>query len=208
MAAGAGAAAVVALSLLPRLGIALARLPLPRVPVAPREQDGPDDADPADPAALDRRADRAHALLAGLAGGVMTVLVVAVGVLGLAPAPGWRGAAGAVLAVLLVGSAALRSRSYANAVPATVLLLGALVAGVGPAVGRGGGRPARSGEDRRRGRPRRRRGARRPARLGAPPPAPLPGSRRAVDLLEGVAIAAVVPLACAVADLYSAVRLL
>ena len=35
-----------------------------------------------------------------------------------------------------------------------------------------------------------------------------PGSRRAVDLLEGLAIAAVVPLACAVADLFSVVRLL
>ncbi|MFC5065717.1 type VII secretion integral membrane protein EccD, partial [Actinomycetospora atypica] len=208
VAAGAGAAAVVALSVLPRLGIALARLPLPRVPVEPGAQDGPDDAGPADPAALDRRADRAHALLAGLAGGVVAVLAVAVAVLGLAPAPGWRGVAGAVLVVLLVVAAALRSRSYANAVPATVLLLGALVAGVGPVVGAVAAAPP---------------GA---ARLGVAAAAAVvgvlavllgsvlprrhhsPGSRRAVDLLEGVAIAAVVPLACAVADLFSAVRLL
>ena len=81
--AGAGAVALVVLSALPRLGIALARLPLPRVPASPPEL--ADDAGPADPAALDRRADRAHALLAGLAGGVVTILATAAAALAMRP---------------------------------------------------------------------------------------------------------------------------
>ncbi|MCD2189433.1 type VII secretion integral membrane protein EccD [Actinomycetospora soli] len=217
VAAGAGALALVALSALPRLAVALARLPLPEVPLSAAEDDASDASEAAadgpaagagDPVALDRRTDRAHALLTGLAGGTVAVLVVAVVVLGLAPAPGWRGTLGAVLGVLLVALAALRSRSHANAVPAAVLLLGSLVGAA--ALGIGAVAAAPSGA----------------ARLGVglaaavvgaavvllgalgPRRRPGPGVRRAVDLAEGVAIAAVVPLACAVADLFAVVRLL
>ncbi|GAA4851469.1 hypothetical protein GCM10023201_50290 [Actinomycetospora corticicola] len=210
VAAGAGALALVALSVLPRLAVLLARLPLPEVPLSAADADpgGGSDAAPGDPAALDRRADRAHAVLTGLAGGTVAVLVVAVAVLGLAPAPGWRGTTGAVLGVLLVVLVALRSRSYANAVPAVVLLLGALTGAA--TIGVGAVAAAAPGA----------------ARLGiglaaavvgaavvllgaiGPRRRAAPGLRRAVDLAEGVAIAAVVPLACAVADLFAVVRLL
>ncbi|MDL5155469.1 type VII secretion integral membrane protein EccD [Actinomycetospora termitidis] len=206
VAAGAGAAALVVLSALPRLAVLLARLPLPRVPVSPTD-DGTDP-EPGDPAVLDRRTDRAHALLSGLAGGTVAVLVAAVAVLGLAPAPGWRGTVGGILAVLLVVLAALRSRSYANAVPASVLLLGALTGAAGLAVGVVAAAPP--------GLPRLGVGLA-AAVLGAlavllgsvgPRRRWSPGARRAVDLAEGVAIAAVLPLACAVADLFAVVRVL
>ncbi|MEJ2868324.1 type VII secretion integral membrane protein EccD [Actinomycetospora sp. OC33-EN08] len=206
VAAGAGAAALVLLSALPRLAVLLARLPLPQVPLSPADEDV--DADPADPAVLDRRTERAHALLAGLAGGAVVVLVAAAAVLGLAPAPGWRGTLGGVLAVLLVALAALRSRSHAGAVPASVLLLGALVGAAGLGVGAAAAAPP--------GLPRLAVGLG-AALLGAvavllgslgPRRRSSPGARRAVDLAEGVAIAAVLPLACAVADLFAVVRLL
>lgn len=213
VAAGGGALALVVLSVLPRLAVLLARLPLPEVPLSAVDGDGspgaaaPDDG-PGDPAALDRRADRAHALLTGLAAGTVAVLVVAVAVLGLAPAPGWRGTVGAVLGALLVVLTALRSRSYANAVPAAVLLSGAVVAAGGIGVGAVAAAPPGAG----------RLGIGLAAAvlgaavvlLGAVGPRrrASPGVRRAVDLAEGVAIAAVVPLACAVADLFAVVRLL
>jgi type VII secretion integral membrane protein EccD len=206
VAAGAGAVALVVLSALPRLGIALARLPLPQVPASAAEL--AEDAGPGDPAALDRRTDRAHAVLAGLAGGTVAVLVAAAAVLAAAPGEGWRGAAGWVLAVLLMVLPALRSRSYANAVPATILLVGAVVGGA--AVGVGALAAAPEGI----------------ARVGlavaavaagglavllgsvVPGRRSSPAARRAVDLLEGLGIVAVIPLALAVCDLYTAVRLL
>ena len=206
VAAGAGAVALVVLSALPRLGIALARLPLPQVPASAAEL--AEDAGPGDPAALDRRADRAHAVLAGLAGGTVAVLAAAAAVLAAEPGEGWRAVAGWVLAALLVVLPALRSRSYANALPATILLVGALVGGAAVGVGAVAAAPA---------------GA---ARVGLavaavvvgafavllgsalPERRSSPAARRAVDLLEAVGIAAVIPLALAVCDLYSAVRLL
>ena len=205
VAAGAGAVALVVLSALPRLGIALARLPLPQVPASAAEL--AEDAGPGDPAALDRRADRAHAVLAGLAGGTVAVLAAAAAVLAAEPGGGWRSTAGWVLAVLLVLLPALRSRSYANALPATILLLGALVGGAAVGVEAVAAAPP---------------GA---ARVGLAVAAVVvaalavllgsalpgrrssPAARRTVDLLEGVGIAAVIPLALAVCDLYSAVRL-
>lgn len=206
VAAGAGAVALVVLSALPRLGIALARLPLPQVPASAAEL--AEDAGPGDPAALDRRADRAHAVLAGLAGGTVAVLACSAAVIAAAPGEGWRGAAGWVLAVLLVVLPALRSRSYANAVPATILLLGAVVGGAAVGAGAVAGAPPGI------------------ARVGlavaavvvggvavllgsvVPGRRSSPAARRAVDLLEGLGIVAVIPLALAVCDLYTAVRLL
>ncbi|MCD2192515.1 type VII secretion integral membrane protein EccD [Actinomycetospora endophytica] len=206
VAAGAGAVALVVLSALPRLGIALARLPLPQVPASAAEL--AQDAGPGDPAALDRRADRAHAVLAGLAGGTVAALAASAAVLAAAPGEGWQGTAGWVLAVLLVVLPALRSRSYANAVPAAILLLGAVVGGA--AVGAGAVAAAPPGI----------------ARVGLalaavvagglcvllgsalPGRRSSPAMRRAVDLLEGLGITAVIPLALAVCDLYTAVRLL
>ena len=173
VAAGAGAVALVVLSALPRLGIALARLPLPQVPASAAEL--AEDAGPGDPAALDRRADRAHAVLAGLAGGTVAVLAAAAAVLAAQPGDGWRGTAGWVLAALLVVLPALRSRSYANALPATILLVGRPRGRRGRR-DRGGGRgPGRGGARRARGRGGRRGRARGAARLGAAGTPLLPG---------------------------------
>jgi type VII secretion integral membrane protein EccD len=206
VAAGAGAVALVVLSALPRLGIALSRLPLPQVPASAAEL--AEDTGPGDPATLDRRADRAHAVLSGLAGGTVAVLAASAAVLAAAPGPGWPGTAGWVLAALLVLLPALRSRSYANAVPATILLLGAVVGGAAVGVGAVAAAPP--------GLPRVGIAVAAVAAgglavlLGSALPArrSSPAARRAVDLLEGLGIAAVIPLALAVCDLYSAVRLL
>ncbi len=206
VAAGAGAVALVVLSALPRLGIALARLPLPQVPASAAEL--AEDPGPDDRVSLDRRADRAHAVLAGLAGGTVAVLAAAAAVLAADPGEGWQGTAGWVLAVLLVLLPALRSRSYANAVPASVLLVGALAGGA--AVGTAAVAAAPAGAARV--------GIAMVAAVAAalavlvgsalPRRRSSPAARRAVDLLEGIGIAAVIPLALAVCDLYTAVRLL
>ena len=205
VAAGAGALAVLALAGLPRAGVALAHLPLPPVPGSAEEL--ADDPEVADHAEIERRADRAHAALSGLVAGVGAVAAGAAGVLAAVPDPGWRGPAGGALAVLLVVLLALRSRTYANAVHVSVLLVTALAGGVAVVVA---------------------------GTLALPPGAPRlvatavalgaaaavatlaaragtrssPTLRRAVDVAEAVATAAVLPLALGVMDLYRAIRLL
>ena len=206
VAAGAGALALVASALLPRTGIALARLPLPRVPASAEEL--ADDPGVAEHADIERRADRAHAALSGLVLGCGAVTAGAVTVLALAPVGGWRGVAGWVLAVLLTLLLALRSRTYANGVQAVALLVCALLAGAGlvvgwllvappavamlavPAVALAAGAGAFV--------------------LGVVVPRRRfsPVARRAVDIAEAVGIAAVLPVALAVMDLYTAMRLL
>ncbi|MEJ2865999.1 type VII secretion integral membrane protein EccD [Actinomycetospora flava] len=206
VAAGAGALALVASALLPRTGIALARLPLPRVPGSAEEL--ADDPGVAEHADIERRADRAHAALSGLVVGCGVVTAGAVAVLALAPVGGWRGVAGWVLAVLLTVLLGLRSRTYANGVQAVALLVCALLAAAGLLVG---------------------------WMLAAPPLVAVlavpvvslaagagalvlgvvvprrrfsPVARRAVDIAEAIGIAAVLPVALAVMDLYTAMRLL
>jgi type VII secretion integral membrane protein EccD len=206
VAAGAGALALVAAALLPRTGIALARLPLPRVPGSADELS--EDPGVAEHADIERRADRAHAAMTGLVVGCGIVAAGAATVIAAAPPTGWRGVTGWVLAALLVALLALRSRTYANGVQAVALLVCALLAGAGLAVG---------------------------WLVAASPPVALlagtvgaliagalclvlgvvvprrrfsPVTRRAVDVAEAVGIAAVLPLALAVMDLYTAMRLL
>ncbi|GLZ44608.1 hypothetical protein Acsp06_07930 [Actinomycetospora sp. NBRC 106375] len=206
VAAGAGALALVAAALLPRTGIALARLPLPRVPGSADEL--ADDPGVAEHADVERRADRAHAALSGLVLGCGAVTAGAVTVLALAPVGGWRGVAGWVLAALLTALIALRSRTYANGVQAVALLVCALLAGAGllvgwllaapplvamlavPAVALAGGASA--------------------LLLGVVVPHRRfsPVVRRAVDVVEAVGIAAALPVALGVMDLYTAMRLL
>ena len=206
VAAGAGALALVASALLPRTGIALARLPLPRVPASAEEL--ADDPGVAEHADIERRADRAHAALSGLVLGCGAVTAGAVTVLALAPVGGWRGVAGWALAVLLTLLLALRSRTYANGVQAVALLVCALLAGAGlvvgwllvappavamlavPAVALAAGAGAFV--------------------LGVVVPRRRfsPVARQAVDIAEAVGIAAVLPVALAVMDLYTAMRLL
>ena len=206
VAAGAGALALVASALLPRTGIALARVPLPRVPASADEL--ADDPGVAEHADIERRADRAHAALSGLVLGCGAVTAGAVAVLALAPPGGWRGVAGWALAVLLTLLLALRSRTYANGVQAVALLVCALLGGAGlivgwllvapplvamlavPAVALAAGAGALV--------------------LGVVVPRRRfsPVARRAVDIVEAVGIAAVLPVALAVMDLYTAMRLL
>ena len=206
IAAGAGALALVASALLPRTGIALARLPLPRVPGSAEEL--ADDPGVAEHAEIERRADRAHAALTGLVVGCGTLTAGAVAVLALAPVGGWRGVTAWVLAALLTALVALRSRTYANGVQAAALLVCALLAGVAllvgwllvapplvamlavPAVALAAGAGALV--------------------LGVVVPRrrPSPVARRAVDVAEAIGIAAVLPVALAVMDLYTATRLL
>ncbi|MDD7931262.1 type VII secretion integral membrane protein EccD [Actinomycetospora straminea] len=206
IAAGAGALALVASALLPRTGIALAHLPLPRVPGSAEEL--ADDPGVAEHADIERRADRAHAALSGLVVGCGAVTAGAVAVVALAPASGWRGVAGWVLAALLTVLLGLRSRTYANGVQAVALLVCALLAGAGLLVGWLHVAPPLV------------------AVLAVPATALAAGAlalvlgvvvprrrfspvaRRAVDVAEAVGIAAVLPIALAVMDLYTAMRLL
>jgi type VII secretion integral membrane protein EccD len=206
IAAGAGALALVASALLPRTGIALARLPLPRVPGSAEEL--ADDPGVAEHADIERRADRAHAALSGLVVGCGAVTAGAVAVLALAPVAGWRGVAAWVLAGLLTALLGLRSRTYANGVQAVALLVCALLAGGALLVGWLLVAPA-------------------PVAITAVPAVALaagalalvlgvvvprrrfsPVARRAVDITEAIGIAAVLPVALAVMDLYTAMRLL
>lgn len=211
-AAGAGATAMIALSLLPRTSIALARLPLPQVPGTAEEL--ADDPGVVEQAVLDRRTDRAHAVMNGLVLGCGVTTAGAAAALALVPVPGLRGIAGWVLAGLLVVLLALRSRTYANGVQAASLVCCAL-AGV---LGVGVGTIAAT------------RGASSTGALAVALVVPVlalavggvalllgtvvpgrrfsPVARRAVDLGEAVGIAAVVPVALAVMNLYSVVRLL
>jgi type VII secretion integral membrane protein EccD len=200
VATGAAALAVVAAPVLPRAAIRLAGLPRPVVPADETELTGDDPPLPA--AELAERADLARGYLAGLVGaaGVLS----GAGALVAAAAGGWAGPAfaGVTAAVLL-----LRARSYADAAPArTALAVGSATA-VGLAVsidgpgsllnlaacavllvGAGVGIAALAAAAR---------GLR---------PELSPVLRRTVDWVEGVLVAAAVPLALAAMDLFQLVR--
>ncbi len=206
VAAGVGAAALVGLAGLPRAGMAVARLPLPQVPGSAQELS--EDTGVTEYAEIERRADRAHAAMTGLVLAVGTAVVAACAVLAAAPAPGLRGVLGWTLAALLVVLLGLRSRTYANAAQAVVLLLGALLAAVALLTGAVRALPA---------------GATEFAVVGlalaagsvtlllgfvAPGRRSSPVARRAVGIVEAVGIAAVLPLGLGVMDLYSVMRLL
>ncbi|MFE3222582.1 type VII secretion integral membrane protein EccD [Nocardia sp. NPDC059228] len=205
--AGAAALGLAGLSLAPRLSMLLARLPLPPVP-APGTPIDPTEDDPDDHRAmptmevLRAKSERARDYLAGLVAAT-TAVVVAGAVAAVNPSAGtpyWPGLALAlVCAVVLM----FRSRTYAGAEQAVVLIAGGativLLVLLGAALTQ-----------------------RQPLtifgvalvlftaalvlgiivpHLQAPPPA-----RRAVELLEYGFVAAVVPLAFWVTDLYALVR--
>jgi type VII secretion integral membrane protein EccD len=206
LAAGAGATALVTASMLPRASIALARLPLPQIPSSAEEL--ADDPGVAEHAEIEQRTDRAHAAMTGLltACGLVTAGAVAV-VASFAP-DGVRGVFAWILAALLTLLLALRSRTYANGAQALSLLVCALVAAATLAAGAlaavGPGVPALGlvavalvlGTV--------------ALLLGVAVPGRRfsPVARRAVDIAEAVGIAAVLPVALAVMDLYTAMRLL
>ena len=191
----------------PRTGIALARLPLPRVPASAEEL--ADDPGVAEHADIERRADRAHAALSGLVLGCGAVTAGAVTVLALAPVGGWRGVAGWALAVLLDAPARAALAHLRQRRP------GRRPARLRAARGRGAGRrlAARRPAGRRACWPCRRSPSPRArwascsvswSRGGGSPRWPAaPSTSR-----EAVGIAAVLPVALAVMDLYTAMRLL
>ncbi|NMH76097.1 type VII secretion integral membrane protein EccD [Pseudonocardia xinjiangensis] len=199
-AAAVGAVALAVGPVLPRAALRLAGLPRPVVPADGAElvdaDDGPDLLPPAE---LAERADLARGYLAGLVGGC--AVLAAAAALPVAAAGGWAGPAFAAVSVAVL---ALRARSFADRAPARVLLGSAVTAGVGLAVlvatqvGPGARLgvaavllvAAAAGS----------------LALGRTRPAGSPVSRRAVDLLEGLLVAASIPLALAAMDLFRLVR--
>ncbi len=201
----ATAAAIAALALavgpsLPRLALRLAGLPRPIVPADGEElveaDDGPDLLPPEE---LAERADLARGYLGGLAGGAG--VLAAAGALMAAGAGGWAGPAFAGVAVVVLG---LRARTFADRWPARTVGIAGIAAGVGLAVllavqaGRAAGLLVGVGLMLA--------AAVGVAMLGRTRPIGSPVSRRAVDLLEGVLVAAAVPLAIWAMDLYRIVR--
>jgi type VII secretion integral membrane protein EccD len=203
VAAAIGALAVVVGPLLPRIALRLSGLPRPVVPADGSElvdaDQGPDVLPPDEFA---ERSDLARGYLAGLAGGC-AVLAVA-GALPAAAAGGWAGPA---LACVIVAVLALRARGFADPAPSRTLLGCAVVGLVGLAVltTLTVARPEPQ--------------ARLVAvgvllavvvlgllALGRSSPAVSPVSRRAIDLIDALLVAAAVPLAFAAMDLFRLVR--
>ncbi len=200
LAAGTGAAALAVAPLLPRAALRLAGLPRPLVPADPHElvaaDTGPDLLPPAE---LAERADLARGYLAGLVGGC--AVVAAVAALPAAAGGGWAGPAFAAVTAVVLG---LRARSFADPGPARTLLAAAIGTGVGLAVvvallgGPAGRLAAVVGLLL----------AAAAVSVGTARSTPVgsPVSRRAVDVLEAVLVAAAVPLALGAMDVFALVR--
>ncbi|MBV8541098.1 MAG: type VII secretion integral membrane protein EccD [Pseudonocardiales bacterium] len=200
IAAGAAAGALGGISILPRLTIHLSRLPIPQVPGSAKDLQ--EDSGFPDYTAIERRAGLAHEYLTGMIMGsgavaaIGAVLAAAAGALGMT--------LGAVVAVVLL----LRARSYANGNQAIALLVSGMVVVAGLMA-----RLLAS--------------ARAPGLLlvgfggllvlatlalvtgvALPHQRFSPVLRRSVDVVEAALIAAVLPLALGVLDLYHAFRTL
>jgi len=128
IAAGAAAVSLAALSILPRITIQLAKLPLPSVP---RDADDlREDSGFPDFSVIERRTGLAHEYMTGMIIGCG--LVAALSAVLAASGPGYWGVleGGAVAAVLL-----LRGRTYANGAQAVALLLTGMLAAAGLLIG-------------------------------------------------------------------------
>jgi ESX secretion system protein EccD len=200
VAAAVGALAIVAGPLLPRAALRLSGLPRPVVPTDGSEivdaDQGPDILSPEEFA---ERSDLARGYLAGLVGGCAVVAVAAA--LPVAAAGGWSGP---TLACVMVTVLALRARNFADAAPSRTLLACAAIGLVGIALLAAahqeplalflaaGGLLAVTMPGLHA--------------LARTQPAGSPVSRRAIDLLDGLLVAATVPLALAAMDLFRLVR--
>jgi type VII secretion integral membrane protein EccD len=174
-------------------------LPRPVVPADGSElvdaDSGPDLLPPDE---LAERADLARGFLAGLA--AACAVTAAAGAVLAATAGGWAGPAFAAVTVVVLG---LRARGYADAVPARVAMSAGIAGGValaGLAADADGtaGTVAAAGLLVA--------AAVGGLVLGRARPPGSPVSRRAVDLLEGILVAASVPLALAAMDLFRVAR--
>lgn len=128
VAAGAAAVALAGLSILPRVTIQLAKLPLPNVP---RDaEDLRDDSGFQDYHVIEQRTSRAHEYLTGMIIGCG--VIAAFGSVAAAAQPGVAGPllAGIVALVLL-----MRGRTYANGSQAIALMISGILAGAGLLIG-------------------------------------------------------------------------
>jgi type VII secretion integral membrane protein EccD len=199
IAAAAAAVALGGISAVPRLTIQLSRLPMPQVPGS--TQDLQRDSGFPDYAAIERRAGVAHEYMTGMIIG--SGAVAAAG----AVVASTEGALGIVLAVVVAAVLLLRARSYANGSQAIALLasgmaaIAGLLAGLLVTAGQAlllavfGGLLVL---------------ATLALALGvvAPNRRFSPVLRRSVDVMEAMLIAAVLPLALGVLDLYNTFRAL
>jgi type VII secretion integral membrane protein EccD len=128
IAAGAAAVALAALSVLPRLTIWLARLPLPNVPGS--AEDLREDSGFPDFQVIEQRAGRAHQYMTGMIIGC-GVIAAASAVLAAASGNPWGMAEGGVVALVLL----LRGRTYANGSQAVALLVTGILAAGGLLIG-------------------------------------------------------------------------
>lgn len=197
IAAGAATVAVGGISVLPRLTIQLAKLPLPQVPGSAEDLEA--DTGFPDYAAIERRAGIAHEYLTGMIIGCGAVAAVG------AVLSASDGAFGVIFAVVVTAVLLLRARSYANGSQAIALLTSGMVAAVGLVLAwmvvappfallfAFGGLAAAAALAIVLG-------VVFPTRRFSPP------LRRSVDLAEAILIASVLPLALAVMDLYQTFR--
>ncbi|MGH3934996.1 MAG: type VII secretion integral membrane protein EccD [Pseudonocardiaceae bacterium] len=200
IAAGAAAVALGGISALPRLTIQLSRLPMPQVPGS--AQDLQQDSGFPDYRAIERRAGVAHEYMTGMIIGCGTVAAAG------AILASTGGALGILLSVVVAAVLLLRARSYANRSQAIALLasgmiaVAGLVTGLLVTAGQSGLPLAVFG------------GLLVLAVLALVLGVVLPHRRfspvvrRSVDVIEATLIAAVLPLALGVMDLYNAFRAL
>ncbi|MBW4716001.1 type VII secretion integral membrane protein EccD [Saccharothrix obliqua] len=199
IAAATAAVSLAALSALPRLTIQLAKLPLPTVPGS--AEDLKEDTGFPEYAVIERRTANAHEYLTGMiigCGGIAAVFSVI--------AAGDGTVFGPILAVVVALVLLLRGRAYANGAQAVALLASGMVAAAGVLVGW----LVEATPDNRLlfvfgtlvlvGAAALVLGVIFPGQKFSPV------LRRTVDVLEAILIAAVLPLALAVMDLYVAMR--
>lgn len=203
VAAGAAAVALAGVSVLPRVTIQFAKLPLPNVPS--NAEDLKEDSGFPDFAVIERRAGLAHDYMTGMIIGCGSVASVSAVI-----AAGTPSAAspvfGAILAVVVAAVMLLRARSYSNGQQAIALQVNGIIAAAGVFIGWLNVADA----------------------LGKllfifgslivvaaaafvlgvvfPHQKFSPPLRRTVDIIEAILIAAVLPLALAVMDLYNVLR--
>ncbi|MGH4026982.1 MAG: type VII secretion integral membrane protein EccD [Pseudonocardiaceae bacterium] len=125
IAAGVATVALGAISVLPRVTIQLARLPLPQVPGS--AEDLQEDTSFPDYAAIERRAGLAHEFMTGMIIGSGAVAAISAVWAAAAAANIFGAALGAVVAAVLL----LRARSYANGSQAIALLISGMVTAAG-----------------------------------------------------------------------------
>ncbi|QGK71494.1 type VII secretion integral membrane protein EccD [Allosaccharopolyspora coralli] len=206
VAAGVAAVGLAGISLLPRLTIQLAKLPLPHVPGS--AEDLKEDSSFPDYRVIELQSGRAHEYMTGMIIGCGAT--AALGAVVAATAPNvW----GPLLAVVVAAVLLLRGRNYANSSQAVALLVSGLLAAVGVTVGLlmpvelvGFGTTAAQklmfvfGPLLLMGIAALIFGVVFPHRRFSPV------QRRTVDILEAVLIALVLPLALGVMDLYMTIR--